>query len=210
MQKIDRKKWKRNEIYEFFSSVSHPFYMTTFNVDVTKVYQFAKENEISFYYTMIYLINESLNKVENFRYTVRDDEVFLLDRREPSVTVLNKETELFKIVYLPIENDIVSYCKRAKEISNQQSFFLDMGNETDGLFYYSCLPWIELTALTNEFDIHNPKLKDDTITRIGWGKFIEDNGKKKIGLSLEVNHRFIDGVHIGKFAQELEKAINAL
>ena len=31
-----------------------------------------------------------------------------------------------------------------------------------------------------------------------------------LGLSVEVNHRFIDGVHIGRFAQELEKLIAEL
>lgn len=31
-----------------------------------------------------------------------------------------------------------------------------------------------------------------------------------LGMSVEVNHRLIDGVHIGRFAQALEGLIDAL
>ena len=33
---------------------------------------------------------------------------------------------------------------------------------------------------------------------------------KRQGISMEVNHRFIDGYHIGRFAQNLEQCINSL
>ena len=44
----------------------------------------------------------------------------------------------------------------------------------------------------------------------GRAKYRDINGKKELGLSVEVNHRFIDGYHIGKFAEELERLIAAL
>lgn len=210
MLKIDQNRWQRKELFDFFSKVSFPFYQTTFYIDVTQAYRFSKEKQISFYFLMIYLINQSLNQIENFRYAIIDDEVFLLEDRQPSVTYLDKETQLFKIVYVPIQEDLLSYCRNAKKKCEEQTFFLDYHVENQQLFYYTCLPWIEMTSLTNEFDLINPKTKDDSIPRIAWGKIIEQEGRKKIALSLEVNHRFVDGVHIGKFALELQKAISAL
>lgn len=36
---------------------------------------------------------------------------------------------------------------------------------------------------------------------MAWGKFVDDgSGRKVLGMSLEVNHRFIDGYHISQFA----------
>ena len=65
---------------------------------------------------------------------------------------------------------------------------------------------MDITALTNERDFD----RDDSVPRIAWGRYTEENGKKTLGLSLEVNHRLIDGLHIGRFAQELERLIGEL
>ena len=84
--------------------------------------------------------------------------------------------------------------------------FIDMAAEAGPLIYFSCLPWVELTALTNERDFD----RDDTVPRIAWGRYVEQNGRLKLGLSLEVNHRFIDGLHIGQFVHALEGLVAAL
>jgi len=107
---------------------------------------------------------------------------------------------------MPMQDDIVSFCRDAAEKSAKQSCFIDMKNETDTLVYLSCVPGIRLTSLTNEHDSG----ADDAIPRIAWGKYEDVNGKKELGLSIEVNHRFIDGVHIGQFAEALEGLIAAL
>ena len=46
--------------------------------------------------------------------------------------------------------------------------------------------------------------------RISWGKYTEENGRLMLGMSVEVNHRLIDGVHIGQFAAALEAGIDSL
>ena len=49
-----------------------------------------------------------------------------------------------------------------------------------------------------------------SVNRITWGKYRDKNGRKTLGMSLELNHRFCDGVHMGRFAAELERLINEL
>ena len=65
---------------------------------------------------------------------------------------------------------------------------------------------MELTSLTNERDFD----PDDAIPRVAWGKFAECDGRKVLGMSLELNHRFTDGVHIGLFADALQNLIKEL
>ena len=65
---------------------------------------------------------------------------------------------------------------------------------------------IDLTGCTNERDFD----RDDNIPRITWGRYGEENGRKKLGMSVEVNHRFIDGLHLGKFYEKLQADIDAL
>ncbi|MGN0745588.1 MAG: CatA-like O-acetyltransferase, partial [Aristaeellaceae bacterium] len=127
-------------------------------------------------------------------------------RREPSFTDLKPGAELFHIVTMPSGEDMRAFCREARRKSREQDIFIDMEAEAGPLIFFSCLPWVELTALTNERDFN----RDDTAPRIAWGRYTEQGGRLKLGLSLEVNHRFIDGLHIGQFVRALEEMIAAL
>ena len=94
MEKVDRTHWERAELFEFFSAVSHPFYSVTFRVDVTNLYRYVKERHLSFYYAMGYLVTDAVNSVKNFRYAIRDGEVWLLDERIPSFTDLHPVADI--------------------------------------------------------------------------------------------------------------------
>ena len=194
MEKVDRPHWERAELFEFFSAVSHPFYSVTFRVDVTNLYRYVKERHLSFYYAMGYLVTDAVNSVKNFRYAIRDGEVWLLDERIPSLT-------------LPKVGGIAEFCASAQTRSAAQKTLLDQDEENDNLIYISCTPWFDLTGCTNERDFD----RDDNIPRIAWGKYVPDGtGRETLGMSVEVNHRFLDGVHLGKFYQALQASIDAL
>lgn len=206
MKKIDRENWERKELYDFFSGMSHPFYSVTFQVDVTELYQYVKREGLSFYYALVWICTKAVNRTENFRYAVREKEVWLLDERLPSFTDLKKGVDLFHIVTMPCGADLAAFCREAKTKSAAQTSFVDASSETDELIYFSCLPWIELTGLTNERDFD----PDDSVPRIAWGKYTEVQGRKKLGMCLEVNHRFVDGYHVGQFFEELGRGIASL
>ena len=193
-------------MYDYFSEVSNPFYSVTVQLDVTGLAAWAKREGLSFYYALVYLCTQAVNQTVAFRYDIREGQVALLDRREPSFTDLKPGAELFHIVTMPAGEDIRAFCREARQKSLAQEVFLDMTAEAGPLIYFSCLPWVELTALTNERDFD----RDDTVPRIAWGRYVEQNGRLKLGLSLEVNHRFIDGLHIGQFVHALERLIAAL
>ena len=96
------------------------------------------------------------------------------------------------------------YCKRKK--CHTQTTFIDQTEEGDELIYMSCLPWLDLTGCTHERNLDI----DDMIPRITWGKIMAQNGRETLGMSVEVNHRIIDGVHIGRFYEGLQKIIDEL
>lgn len=203
---IDMSAWPRREIYDFFSPISNPFYSVTFTLDVTNLYRYVKERELSFYYALVYLCTQAVNRVEAFLYTIEDGKVRIYDKRQPSFTDLEKGSELFRMVFVPCEGSLDEFCRAAKAKSESQHFFFDPTAETNDLIYFSCLPWMDVTGLTNERNLD----PDDAIPRIAWGKYIDVNGRKQLHLSLEINHRLIDGVHLGRFNEELCRLIEAL
>lgn len=207
MRKLEIDKWERKEIFDFMSDLSDPFYTVCFNIDVTNIYEYTHKKNISFYYALIYLVTQSINEVPAFLNDIINNEIVVLDRRSPSFCDIHRESEAFYIVNMLLENNIDDFCKKAKEISfSQASFFLKDKPANEAWIYFSCIPWIDITCITNERDF-NP---DDTVPRISWGKYVSCNGRKKLNMSLEVNHRFIDGFHIGLFERHLAEKISLL
>ena len=206
MIKIDYENWERRELFEFFSAVSQPFYSVTFNLDVTNLYNYTHNRRLSFYYALTYLVTKAVNSVDNFLYAIEDGEIVKHDELLCSFTDLKKDSDNFHIVTMPCEGTLDEFCAAAEKKSAAQKEFINMEEEGKNLIFISCLPWIELTGLTNERNFD----RDDNIPRIAWGKYHEDNGRKVLGMSLELNHRFCDGVHIGKFAKVLERLIAEL
>ena len=206
MTPIDMSSCPRKEVFDFFSPMSQPFFSVTFRQDVTNLYRFVKENGISFYYALTYLCTQAINQVEAFCYLLKDGQLYLSEGRSPSFTDLHPGSDQFHIVTMSCGSDIISFCRAAKEQSAAQSVFIDISSEADDLIYISCLPWVELTALTNERDFD----RDDSIPRLAWGKYAEENGRKVLHISIELNHRFTDGIHVGKFHQRLTELIEAL
>ena len=203
MEYVNIESWSRREAFEFFSAVSNPFYSVTFNLDVSKLYDYTKKQGISFYYALTYLATQAVNSVENFLYSIEGGKIVRYEKRIPSFTDLKKGSDNFYMVTMECEGSIDEFCAAAKAKSEAQTVFLDTSSEGADLIFFSCLPWVELTALTNERNFD----RDDSIPRIAWGKYHEENGRKILGMSLELNHRLVDGVHIGKFAQALETLI---
>ena len=206
MQAVDFASWPRREIYEFFSPISNPFYSVTFRLDVTKLHRYTKAKGLSFYHSLIWLCTRAMERVEAFSYAAEEGRVVKLAGRRPSFTHLKPGSDSFQIVTLPCEGSMEDFCAAAKKKAEEQDYFIDFSGEGIDMIFFSCLPWLDVTALTNERNLD----VDDAIPRIAWGKFVEENGRETLGLSVEVNHRFIDGLHIGRFARELERMIAEL
>lgn len=210
MKSIQYQQWERRPVYEFFSGMSNPFYSVSFRQDVTGLYHYTKAHHLSFYKAMIWACTEALNGIPAFRTAMQDGAPVLLDRRDPSFTDMKPGSDQFYIVTMDHMPEIDTFCREASRLSAQQAVFIDPSKETEALIYYSCLPWIDLTGLTNERDYSAPGALDDSIPRVAWGRYTEENGRMMLGMSVEVNHRFIDGVQIGQFAQALSEQISAL
>ena len=206
MQVIDQSTWPRKEMFDYYSTISCPFYMVTFKLDVTNVYDYAKAHGLSFYLAMVYLCTETVNSIETFRYAIKDGEVVLLDGRNPEFCDLKEGEEIFHVVNVERGGTIDEFCRRAKEKSLKQTKFMDADPGIDRIIF-SCLPWVNMTALTNEHELNAPDAADDTNLLLIWGKYEVIDGRRITHVSIDVNHRFIDGLSIGRFVEGLEKRI---
>ena len=207
MTVIDKQTWPRRAIYDFFAPMSDPFYTLTFPVDVTALRAWCKRHGLSFYPAMVFAVTRAMEGVEAFRYKDRDGVIGRHDALVPSFTDLRPGSETFYIVTLETGEDPVDFCRRAKEQSAAQTQFITAGPwDADQLVYFTCLPWFPVTALKNERNL-DPA---DSVPRAAWGRWEEKGDRTELLLSLELNHRLLDGVHVGRFYEALKEWMKQL
>lgn len=206
MKPIDMSTYPRKDAFAFFSGASNPFYSVTFEQDVTKLYAYAHEKGLSFYHAMSYLVTKAMNQVQMFRYVVKDGVIYEIDGRTPSLTELRKGEEQYYCVNVPFVDDMEAFCAEAAKRRDSQREFMKAAEETSDLLFISCLPWVEITGLTNPRDFD----QDDSVPRVVWGKYVKKDERVILHIAVEVNHRLVDGLHIGRFAQRLTALIEAL
>lgn len=200
-EKIDLDRWQRKEHFEHFSKTALPYYQVAADVQVGGLLEYCRDKGISFYLSLIHEVMKAANSIENFRYRIIDGEVWLYDRVHPSFCHLPKGEELFRVTSCRSEDDLHTFACNADRLMSSQTSFIG-GEELDGnsLIYISCLPWIEATVISNEHS-SNP---DDSIPMINWGRYRSEGDKIMLNITVDVNHRLIDGYHIGQFFMRLK------
>ena len=206
MRKIDINTWDRRQTFLFFKGMEHPIYSMTFELDVTKFYEFVKNNHLSFYFSFMHKAIKVMNGIENFRYRFIDAEPCVYDSVHPSFTDNVKDTNLFKIVTVDYNDNLLTFINEAKSISDKQGDqFIDFIKERrQDLVYVTTFPWATYTDVS--FAHHHDSY--DAIPRLTWGKFKEVENKKLMPFTIAVHHAFVDGYHVGLYIQWLQAMIN--
>lgn len=207
MYAISLSDWDRREAAAFFGALDFPFYSISWRVDVTRLHAAAKREGRSFYLSMVYEVVAALDSVEAFRYKLRGDTVVRHERLSPSFTVPFGQ-DRFKIVGVDSRpgEDRAAFCARAQAQADAQTFQFPPTEQEqrDDWVFLSCLPWLDFLSLTNETNLD----RDDSIPRVSWGRFVPEEERLRLTVALQVNHRLIDGVHIGRFAEALQTRLD--
>lgn len=199
-QVIDEKNWERAMHCMVFRDSVEPAFCVTFEVDVTNFRKKIKAQKLSFTLAMAYAVCRCANEIEAFRYRFLEGKVVLFERIDTAFTYLNPDTELFKVVNVPIQDSLLDYVETAQKTAREQKEYFTgpLGND---VFQCSPMPWLTYTHISHT----NSGKKDNATPLFDWGKYCEKNGRTMMPLSVQVHHSFVDGVHVGKFAELLQK-----
>ncbi len=158
---------------------------------------------LSFTMAMVYAVCKCANDIEEFRYRFMDGKVVEFDRVDTAFTYLNKDTGLFKVVNVPMKDNLIEYCQLAeKTAEGQKEYFTGpLGND---VFQCSPLPWVTYTHISHT----NSGKKDNATPLFDWGKYYERDGKLMIPVSVQAHHSFVDGIHVGQFVDALQQFFN--
>lgn len=207
MKKIDLNTWERKEFFECYSANKMPMFGLTTPLEVTKVYNFAKREKISFYFAMGYALFRALKDVEDFNIRIIDGELVVNDNDWINFVCLRKGERNIRFIDVEYCDDVIEFCKKGKYIDdNQNTLFAPVNRDNNCIAYITCVPWIVCTDLTN------PKTGDidDFIPRFAWDKIRDVDGKKMVNFNVEANHRTIDGYAIAMLVDRLNYHIDKI
>lgn len=203
-REIDEKNWKRAMHCQVFRNSVEPAFCITLELDITGFLQYVKAHGYSFSLAMIYIVSKCANEIEEFRYRFVDGKVVLFERIDTAFTWLQKETELFKVVNVEMRDSLEEYVVAAKEAAEEQEEYFTgpLGND---VFQFSPLPWVSYTHISHT----NSGRRDNATPLFDWGKYTVKDGRTMLPFSVQAHHSFVDGIHVGKLVDSLQKALDA-
>ena len=205
--KINLNTWSRREYYNFFGSYDDPYFGVVVNVDCTKAYNYCKKNTVYFFLYYTYQSIKALKMVENFRYRIIDDEVWLFDRVHAS-PVIAREDHTFGFATFEYTGDFGSFKAIAeKQIAEVQTYTgLSVGERPRmiDVVHYTTLPWFSFTGFKHEKNIRH----FESIPKLAFGKFFESDGKLMMPHSINANHGLVDAYHIAKYLEFFQESLD--
>jgi chloramphenicol O-acetyltransferase type A len=204
MKYLDLANWSRRELFEFFIDYTNPYFNICTRIDVTKLVTFVRERQTKISLALHYFALRIANEIEPFRYRLKDRQVIIYDVVNGGTTVL-LPNESFSYAYFDYQRDF-------------EKFVSDMGKAVDELrsgsgalkptmrddvIYHTTLPWISFTSFAHARN----KSRGESIPRFVFGKFTQENGRLMMPISVEVHHALMDGLHVGRFFNQLEEAL---
>lgn len=199
MKKLDMS-GDREKTYNWFKKFSNSTYSCNVVMDVTKLIEYTKEHNTSFFINLLYIVVNGLNSIDEMKMRLVGEEPVIFDEINPAFTVMTKtgtfENVRFKNVkdyreFYNIADGKIDRTKNKVEIEKENYNPENCYDE----YYITCLPWIEFTQLTHP--IPDDKCSQ-CIPRICWGKYYEENGRYKMNLNITVSHIFVDGYPLSK------------
>ncbi len=201
---VDEKNWDRAMHCMIFRNSVEPAFCVTFEVDITNFLKKVKKQNYSFTIAMVYAVCKCANEIEAFRYKFLNGEVVLFDRIDTAFTYLNQDTKLFKVVNVPLKDSLEEYVALATKVAQEQKDYFTgpLGND---VFQCSPLPWVTYTHISHT----NSGKKDNATPLFDWGKYYEKAGRIFMPISVQAHHSFVDGIHVGEFAEAIQVYMNA-
>jgi chloramphenicol O-acetyltransferase type A len=205
---LDLDTWHRRSAFDFFRGFDIPSFNLCTRMDVALLKQAVQDIgvgslSLAYHFIAIRLANE----IAPFRYRLEGDRVRVHGAVHGSTTVL-RDDESFGFATLEHRRDYAAFCA-------QGALAIATGRLRDAPFapaeygtatvHMTTLPWVHFSSYSNarQWGPH------DSIPKIAFGRIDADGTRLWMPLSVEVHHALMDGLHVGRFFEAFEAALQS-
>src|SRR5260370_5076651 len=150
-----------------------------------------------------YFALRAANEIETFRYRLKDGKVIVHEVINGGTTVL-LPNESFTYAYFNYHEDFEKFSfETGQAIKKVQAEGALKPTMRDDLIYFTTLPWVSFTSFAHA----RTRGRGESIPRIAFGKFVAENVRMMLPISVEVHHALMDGLHAGRYLNRLEEVL---
>ena len=208
---IDLDTYYRKDIFRHFSKDCKCSVSMTKRIDVTDLYAFSKRTGTKFYINFLYVLSKALNSRADYRmyWKWETEELRCYDQINPIQYIFHDDTETFSVVYTEYDPDWRTFYDRAAADAERGKALTSCDPHNPSYpnwFDASCVPWLSYDAIHVE-------LPDGYLFLapiVNWGRFEDENGRKRMPLTIRLNHAIADGHLLAKAFLTVEAEIAAL
>jgi chloramphenicol O-acetyltransferase type A len=202
---LDVTTWARRDLFEFFRDYTNPYFNICSRLDVTRLLEILRARPgTSVSLTYHYFALRAANEIEPFRYRLNDGKVFVHDVVHGGTIVL-LPNESFNFAYFDYQEDFAKFIVEAEQATSaaQRSDARFSPSPSEDRIHFSVLPWISFTSFAHARNSG----RADSVPKIAFGKFIRENDRMLLPISVEVHHALMDGLHVGRFLTHFEEML---
>ncbi len=192
----------RQKHFEFFNAMNHPHFNICANVEITNYLKIIQDNNLPFTPAIVYVVAKTANDIKEFRWRIRDKQIVEHEKVHPSFSVYTEVADVFSFCEVKYQSNYNAFVKnaaqRAEKMRQNPSFEDEHGR--DDYLFLSAIPWVSFTGFQHAMFYH----PSDSVPRITWGKYFEQDGKILMPLSVQVHHALVDGRHVGQYFKGFE------
>lgn len=200
MRRIDVARWPRRPHFELFRGMDYPHVGVCAPVDITALRAYTQAQAMSTHLAIIYGLTQAANAQPPFRQRLHGDQVVEYSVVHPSVTVPTHD-DLFSFCTLPWLQPFAAFVAQARPAMHRAASAVTLDDEgRDDLLFMSSLPWLAFTSISHPIHMH----PTDAVPRLTWGQFTQNLGRWSMPLSVQVHHALMDGLHIGRYFEQVQ------
>ena len=205
---LDLDTWNRRAAFDFFRGFDIPSFNLCTRMDVAQLKQAVQDlgvGSLSLAYHFIAI--RLANQIAPFRYRLEADQVRVHTQVHGSTTVL-RDDESFGFATLEHQPDFGAFCAQgAAAIANGRLRDAPFAPAEYGTatVHMTTLPWVHFSSYSNARQ-WGPY---DSIPKIAFGRIDAEGTRLWMPLSVEVHHALMDGLHVGRFFEGFEAALQS-
>jgi chloramphenicol O-acetyltransferase type A len=204
---IEIDKYYRKNVYLRFVEGPKCSISMTYKLDITKLYNVTKSKGKKINIALLYLVTKTVNSRDDYKmyYDFRNKELRCYDVFDVTHYVFDQEKETCKMVRSKFNPNYDEFYKtvekQIEEAKNPE--YQEDNKEYPNCFDASAMPRISYDS----FDLELPDGYLYFNPIINWGRFIKEDEKVLLPITIRMNHAIADGYLLSKFFLIMEEYI---